>query len=545
MRNTILTFAILFLITTPVLAQKNQPCHHDGPLAGNCGPGPLSEVGPNPSLIAPLKPNDTRFVENSGNGLDTGCTFRPDGPLVISLPVTRVVGANGDGSPISLQDMKDSGVLSKKAKLRLPAFDVDLEGAPGVPPEHDIILFNGVEIGSLSGSNETWKMNEFEIPIELVHFATMNVGAAPTPGDNTITILIDQGSGTDVNWCTSIDWVELTFQTISPVILVHGNGRSGQFFVDTGFAGYLEFRGIPYDKSISLPRQDIFANAFEIQKQLPDIVKSFGVDSIHLVAHSKGGLDSRGYLQIFQFISPDKNFKVLSLNTLASPHDGTLLTDLQEQRADAASKVGKLGKIEYEGFPDYIRQLLAIVPFDNGLKSLTTGKVAAFNSFNIPTLPPRLFITTVGGDADVNLNGQIDRNPDEYKGIRDFESKLQALDSNFVTRELGRHIVDSMYQILRNTSSITMECCRTNLVGRRIAKIRATPSSEGPIQNDTLVTMPSANGHQSIFSISVHAREYSGSSGRNHANIADPDVASQIVTWILEVERDRGDLKPQ
>src|SRR5688572_29274082 len=147
MRNTILTFAILFLITTPVLAQKNQHCHQDGPLAGNCGPGPLSEVGPNPSLIAPLKPNDTRFVENAGNGLDTGCTFRPGGPLVISLPITRVVGANGDGSTISLQDMKDSGVLSSKAKLRLPAFDVDLEGAPGVPPELDLILFNGVQIG--------------------------------------------------------------------------------------------------------------------------------------------------------------------------------------------------------------------------------------------------------------------------------------------------------------------------------------------------------------------------------------------------------------
>jgi hypothetical protein len=51
------------------------------------------------------------LLKNYGNGLYTGCTFRSDGPLVISLPVTRVVGSNGDGSPISIQDMKGSGVL--------------------------------------------------------------------------------------------------------------------------------------------------------------------------------------------------------------------------------------------------------------------------------------------------------------------------------------------------------------------------------------------------------------------------------------------------
>ena len=542
MRNTILTLAILFLATTPVLAQKVQPCQNDGPLAGNCGPGPLSDVGPNPSLIAPPKPNDARFVENSGNGLDTGCTFRPDGPLVISLPVTRVVGANGDGSAISLQDMKDSGVLSKTAKLRMPAFDVDLEGGFGLPPEIDNVFFNGVQIGSLSGANQTWKLNEFEIPIELVHFATMNpAGGAPTPGDNTITIQIDQASGSDVNWCTAIDWVELTFETISPVVLVHGNGQSGQFFENTGFVAYLRSRGIPYDKSISLETRPIYFNGFTLEDQIPGIVQKFGVDSIHLVAHSKGGLDSRAYIELFQVMHTD--FKILSLNTMSSPHDGTLLTDLQEMRADAAERVGKLGRIEYEGFPLFIRQMLALVPLDDGTKDLTTKKVATFNSFNIRALPRDLFITTVGGDADVNENGQIDRFPNEYAELRSFNTKLAALD--FVAPELARHVVDSMYQILRNTSSIRMSCCRTTILGRRVATITATPSSE-PIPNDTLVTIPSALGDQGgLFDITVHSRAYTKFAGRNHANIADGDVASQIVTWILEVERDRGDLKPQ
>src|SRR5215212_5515451 len=163
MRKTILTFAILLLTTTQVLAQKTPPCENDGPLAGNCGPGPLSEVGPTTSPIQPRKSNDTRFIENAGSGLDTGCTFRPDGPLVISLPVKRVVGAtNSNGTLQFPNQMIASGVLSPTATLRFPAFDVDLAGAPGLPPELDFILFNGVQIGSLSGSNQTWKLNEFE-----------------------------------------------------------------------------------------------------------------------------------------------------------------------------------------------------------------------------------------------------------------------------------------------------------------------------------------------------------------------------------------------
>lgn len=130
-----------------------------------------------------------------------------------------------------------------------------------------------------------------------------------------------------------------------------------------------------------------------------------------------------------------------------------------------------------------------------------------------------------------------------HEGLRSFDTTLQVID--VLEPELGRRVIDSMYQVLRNTSSITMSCCRTTLTGRRVAKITAAPSSE-PILNDTLVTIPSATGAQGgLFNITVHARAYTGAAGRDHATIADADVASQLVTWILEVERNRGDLKPQ
>jgi hypothetical protein len=480
---------------------------------------------------------------NGGEGLDTVCTFRPEGPLVITLPVKRVVGkTNSDGTLQEVGDMLQKGVISSKARLRLPVFDVDLAGAPGLPPEIDFILFNGVVIGTLSGSNNTWKLNEFEVPIDLVRFGTRNASGEPTPGNNEIKILIDQASGSDINWCTAVDWVEMTFKAVSPVILVHGNGQKGKFYTDTGFEGYLESQHILFDHSIQLPKAPIASNALKIDQKLPDIVKSFGVDSIHMVAHSKGGLDSRAYLALFQH-SHDNEFKVLSLNTLSSQHDGTLLTDLLERREEAVRMVGTLGRIEYINFPDWTRQMVSLTSLDNGLRALTTDRIAAFNRVNVPGLARDLSITAVGADADRNENGRIDRNPDEYGGMRQFNLFLSLSDQ--ISSEPGRFAMDTVYQILRNTARMRLECCRTEIflgVPRKVATIRATPS-QIIIPNDILVTGFSAIGVESIQPRSFSNILYLAGVGRDHGTIADAGVAAQVVVWILHFERTQGDLK--
>jgi hypothetical protein len=464
---------------------------------------------------------------------------------VITLPVKRVVGkTNSDGTLESPGAMVQAGVLSENARLRLPAFDVDLAGAPGLPPEIDQILFNGVVIGNLTGSNNTWKLNEFTVPIHLVRFGTRNENGEPTPGNNEIKILIDTASGSDINWCTAVDWVEMTFKAVSPVVLVHGNGQKGEFFDDTGFEAYLTSQHILFDHSIQMQRAPILTNADKIDQRLPIIVKSFGVDSIHLVAHSKGGLDSRAYLEVHQ-PSHNNEFKVLSLNTLSSPHDGTLLTDLLEKREDAAGMVGTLGRIEYINFPDWTRQMVFIAQrtFDNGLRSLTTQNVALFNAHNVPALPPDLMMTAVGGDADRNGNGHIDRNPDEYAGMRQFNLFLST--SDLISSEPGRFALDTVYQILAHTDRIKLECCRTETilgVTRKIATIRATPADVAH-PNDILVTGASAIGAESILPRTFDNMLFLGATGKDHGTIADADVAAQVVIWILQVERTTGDLK--
>src|SRR5262249_15697942 len=130
-----------------------------------------SHSGRQPSINAhsgfspydPRKEDDTLFVTDTGSGLDTGCTFRDGSPFIIHVKVKRFVGDNPLASA-------NDGLVSKKAHIRLPAFDVDVNGAPGVPPEVDNISFNGHPLGSLTGDNNIWKLNEFDVPIDWVNF---------------------------------------------------------------------------------------------------------------------------------------------------------------------------------------------------------------------------------------------------------------------------------------------------------------------------------------------------------------------------------------
>jgi hypothetical protein len=110
----------------------------------------------------PRTPTDARFINNEGQGLDTGCTYRSGGPLVITVPVDRVTSMVAIGGRlVDPAGAVRNGVVSQYATLRLPAFDIDLDGSP---TELDRVLFNGVEIGQLTGANGQWKLNGFRIP---------------------------------------------------------------------------------------------------------------------------------------------------------------------------------------------------------------------------------------------------------------------------------------------------------------------------------------------------------------------------------------------
>jgi triacylglycerol esterase/lipase EstA (alpha/beta hydrolase family) len=481
------------------------------------------------SPFDPPPADDRTFVTDEAPLLDTSCFYRSDGPISYTIDVDRYVGpTNADGTLQNVAALTADGIVSATATLRMPAFDVDFEADvfPGEFPERDRVFFNDVEIGLLTGEDGVWKLNAFEVPIAAVHFpsARGEGGGRPLPAHNTVTVEIDTAN-VDELWCTAIDWGTLNFRAISPVVMVHGNNSDGGFFSRQGFKGRLDALHIPNDNSINMVTSSVVANAARLDALIPPIVQSFGVDSIHLVAHSKGGLDAREFLATWAG-GHRKEFQVLSLSTLSTPHGGSVGADFQIVRR-AVSFIEGVG---------VTLNLLSFMPVDAGTPDLTTAAAAAFNARNGPRLPHDTIYRAVGADADLNGNGRMDLTPDEFAGDRSESAALAKLYSS--KPELSRQAVDALYQTLRNYASVRVETRQVTVFGQPVATYHVGVATPGGGPNDTLVTINSAQGPG--FSA---LPSFTGSNGRDHATIGSADVAAVVVPQLHQTEAAIGDFR--
>jgi pimeloyl-ACP methyl ester carboxylesterase len=345
-------------------------------------------------------PTDTLFVVDEGAGLDTDCRFRSAGSLKFSVSVKRHVGeVSGNGTLVNPQALISSGVVSATATLIMPAYDVDFNAQPPAPyyPERDRIFFNGHPVGDLdsgaylTGDNNKWRVNSITIPIEYVRFAQKGQnGGEPTPGENEIEILVDQAnvpSGTDV-WCTAIDWAAVKFDAFAPVVMIHGNGESGAFWDAMHFTRPFQQAKIPYDNSISLPTTFIANNARTLAAEVPRVAREFGAKHVHLVTHSKGGLDSRAFMKL---LPTEGQLAVMSLTTLSTPHHGSVLADYVRDVQGAS--------VWHSDDPTRTR-FFQTQNFDAGRQNLTTDFVK--QQFNPQNLPLPQFFTVDGEESGVN-----------------------------------------------------------------------------------------------------------------------------------------------
>ena len=287
----------------------------------------------NSSGISPTDCNDSVFVVDCGGGLDTGCTFRGGGPLNITLKVGRVVG--------DVAKLKASGAIKPTATLRLPAFDVDYFGGGGqFNPERDRISFNGRVVPGefLQGDNNIWRLNEFEIPVEWINFPSdPGQGGTVTPADNFVRIDIDTANSDEV-WCVSIDWIELKIEVARPVVMAHGILSDGSTWSNRWVPG-LNQVGVPNTNELNMGRLDsIGNNAGKISNVVNASKTRWGVDRVTIVAHSKGGLDSREYVE--------NNQSVEQLVQLGTPNAGSPLADkIQSILIRGGARFGIIGAL--------------------------------------------------------------------------------------------------------------------------------------------------------------------------------------------------------
>jgi triacylglycerol lipase len=506
-----------------------------------------AQTGPRTSPFTPPETSDVLFVVDGGSGLDTGCSYRSDGPLEIDVAITRWVGpVDGSGRLINPSALVTSGVVSPSATLILPAFDVDVNPPAGRPPEVNRITLNGKVLGNLVGDNNTWQLNQFVVDIGDLRFPDRAaLGSTPTPALNRIRVDIDTASGTAENWCTAIDWAALTFKAMSPIILTHGNNSSGAFWDRHGFSAALAAARLPFDgcadpsrcrNPINLPTSAIAANGARLGALIPDIVRTFGADSYHIVAHSKGGLDSREYLAHHA----PADLTLLSHNTVSTPHNGSVMADLSVARGIS---LNVLLQTQFVGFPTFVPSLLFLANLtgpDAGALNLTTSHLAGFNAANVVALPAADY-NQVAADADRNGSASIDIES-EVAALRLDDSTLASMPTLVAT-----NAIDPLYRTLRQTRAITTTM-GVGLLGGGLPipvpmlTITALPGA-APLGNDVLVTLPSGLGQGSIAARSTGTRIFQGTNGRNHSDVADGGVAAAVIPWLLSAERTRGDLR--
>ena len=280
------------------------------------------------SPFSPPDHNDSTFVVDTGPGLDTGCTFKKGGPLVFTLQLDRYVG-----DPAKLAAAQQANAY---AVLRLPAYDVDYDASgTSYKPERDLVSFNGKVVPQqyLTGQNDQWKLNSFNIPLSWIKFPTdPGENGVITPQTNTIQIDIDV-QNTDEIWCTAIDWASLSIEVQRPVLLVHGI-FSGPSTWDL-WVKNLKDAGVPLAVMDMGWLDGIEENAAKISTTINKLRTKWGVDKVNIVAHSKGGLDSREYAEYRNTVD-----KLIQIGT---PNAGSPLANLVQ--AGAIVSVGVIGTV--------------------------------------------------------------------------------------------------------------------------------------------------------------------------------------------------------
>jgi len=296
---------------------------------------------------------------DSGPGLDTGCSFRSEGPLVINLPVPvtlNPIHLNSDGTikKEMIEKLIENKVVSERAKIELPVWDVDSDAnVAGIQPEINKVYFNGKYKYTLVGTNDNWFKQSFYVDIGEVRFGQ----------DNIIKVEIDTANSGEY-WCTAVDWVSIAFDAAYPYVLAHGidagedtwTWQKGNKLADGDYCDNeydtantvqtaLREQGVlckvffidgEQAKGDCAEKDSFFSekktgkngtaacNAKELKQKIAKFLKPLKAKKVNIIAHSKGGLDSQ---ELAKISAPE--FEIATLSTISTPHWGSVVADMQ------------------------------------------------------------------------------------------------------------------------------------------------------------------------------------------------------------------------
>ncbi len=299
-----------------------------------------------------------------------------------------------------LNNMVSNNIISPQAEIRLPVFDIDSHGgSSNIKPEVDRLSLNGKQIALLAGHNNQWTEDPITVPITEIKFGQ----------NNTFTVDVDIDNNEQM-WCMSVDWISIKFDIMPPVALLHGIDAQASTWDEStapGVRSTLDELGIKYQAFNAQEHGSAKTNGTLLAQQIGNFLKPMQAENVHLIAHSKGGLDAK--YSISQ--SNQYDFKALSLSTISTPHLGSVAADIRQLEE---LYTARWYRNEADNDPGYATSFIYLPNFGPqppGLFDLTT-----FSALYIQQkLPPNIPMFSVGANADKNHNDQLES--DESNGL--------------------------------------------------------------------------------------------------------------------------------
>ena len=297
----------------------------------------MGNSGTNP----PKDASESYFVADEDFGrLDTLHEITASGQVIaVSIPTTRVVGSvNDEGFLLFGEAAIERGTLARHLVLTIRANLSAVEGGPfllGDGVEVEVVLHKGTDrersLGYLDGViGQGWEEWEFYVSVRDVRFPrdpSLDDPPVerPVPRPNEISFVFT-GPAIAFNPMTlEVDWLTLEPEVQPglawrPVLLVHGwSSDASEMGPGTAWAEGLALRDVGFHAVDLNPFGAIRDNGAAIAVAVAALKTRFGVQRVNVVGHSKGGIDTRQYVQTHNDVE--------TLIMLATPNGGSFKAD--------------------------------------------------------------------------------------------------------------------------------------------------------------------------------------------------------------------------
>lgn len=514
-------------------------------------------------VLKDLVSDDGKNPYNNGRGW-FDCSFK----FQVNRVVTDDANLDAQGFLINPQALIAQGVIAPTITVEFAAIEY-LTGNGVVKTwlgnrltaNYKVVSVNGKKYwsepptGPISGWDWHFPLNQFttvklQIPVEMVKFPRRAaLGASPLM-ENRIEVTTDMWGNTWAIPAIKLAWMKTSVKAMAPVMLVHGtNGNPDTWNVPdkpderANFNQFYRDNYFLYFSDIALtPNGGIDANGQELSAAITKRLASVGAKVCHIIAHSKGGIDSRSFIynhyykkRLNENLNLPNHFEVLSLYTLDTPHRGTVLSDIVwNSRYKAGlgaitmwSDIQKLMDwdlgIVHLNINPFNGDSKALAPSGNALAAQTTENMKEWNKYhkfdmahaNTGGRPIKFYNTA--GDADWNVrNLSIDATERDFSGYPfDF-------------------LATSAYRMLYWAKQVQVQTVQ-RLDGFNtpydVTELFVPPDQGGAEWNDIVVTASSALYDGGTL-FHGNAVSFNGITMSNHSAIKTYDMADAIMRQI-------------